>query len=418
MATEPHERILVVIGAGHLPILQQCADASPEYERIEVSSPGAGAARIDAEAEVRRHSYVLTHDGRLGGPGLDVILDGADGAQFVLIGEPHKTDQLNRFVGDLFELLHERDGFDRLIVEQDGLIMDRLCAPGVRGDLEAIRAAVREHPEALHFGADEELALYARVGRLSGAASPIWGVDRIHDASLALEALGATRPGMPGELAAMAAAARVAGPDFLGTPDDEFDRFLEGVSLENGSDDADVLDALRVSREDFLAYHAEHAPYEAWGFAANERREELMKTRFVARCRRPVADGAGPVRAVAKMGHWHMTRGIGPGSVPTFGNFLADVARMNGFGSISIAVEPVNVAGRHRSITDHAAYAPLTAAADPGTWIVVDLRSLRGFVQAGMMEVSPETREMIFGFDLLLLMGGTDAGEATWAAAP
>jgi hypothetical protein len=38
----PDERILLVIGAGHLPILRHCMLASPEYELVEVSEYLAG----------------------------------------------------------------------------------------------------------------------------------------------------------------------------------------------------------------------------------------------------------------------------------------------------------------------------------------------------------------------------------------
>lgn len=36
ITASPHERILVIIGAGHLPILRHCVQASPEYELVEV----------------------------------------------------------------------------------------------------------------------------------------------------------------------------------------------------------------------------------------------------------------------------------------------------------------------------------------------------------------------------------------------
>ena len=36
--TEPGDRLLLVIGAGHVPILKQAADSSPEYRLVEVRS--------------------------------------------------------------------------------------------------------------------------------------------------------------------------------------------------------------------------------------------------------------------------------------------------------------------------------------------------------------------------------------------
>ena len=33
----PGERLLIIYGAGHVPILRHCAEASPEYDLVEVS---------------------------------------------------------------------------------------------------------------------------------------------------------------------------------------------------------------------------------------------------------------------------------------------------------------------------------------------------------------------------------------------
>lgn len=51
--------------------------------------------------------------------------------------------------------------------------------------------------------------------------------------------------------------------------------------VEKGSDGAAMLHALRVSRQDFLAWGTEHRSDVPWRFAANERREELLKIRFL-----------------------------------------------------------------------------------------------------------------------------------------
>src|SRR5262245_41275946 len=52
--------------------------------------------------------------------------------------------------------------------------------------------------------------------------------------------------------------------------------------------------------------------------------------------------------------------------------------------------------------------------AAPDKWQIVDLRPLRGYVHDGSLSVKGAARETIFGFDLLLLMGGTDEGRTTW----
>jgi hypothetical protein len=45
----PDERLLLLIGGGHVPILRHCAQASPEYELVEVTEYlGAGSSDTSA----------------------------------------------------------------------------------------------------------------------------------------------------------------------------------------------------------------------------------------------------------------------------------------------------------------------------------------------------------------------------------
>ncbi len=317
----------------------------------------------------------------------------------------------------LFEALHGRLGFQHLVVEQDGLIMNRLAAAGAGGGLAAVRSEAAKHPEALHFGTDEELALITEVCRISDAPDPVWGVDRVHDATLALEALleAAESEADREKIRAVLAEARKS-PDasFIREPNAAFDELLGSLDPPAGSPAAEVLSALTISRDDFRAYATKHERGDPWGFLANQRREELMKSRFLEHYRRATAGGEELPKAVAKLGHWHIMRGLGPGNVPTFGDFLVDVTRFNGTDAVSINIQPVNEPGRHWSITDYPEYAPVTGVADPDRWMLVDLRPLRGYVHSGALPVSSELRQMVFGFDLLLLLGGTDPGRTTW----
>jgi hypothetical protein len=141
-----------------------------------------------------------------------------------------------------------------------------------------------------------------------------------------------------------------------------------------------------------------------------------MKTRFLDHYRRAVAEGEPLPKALVKLGHWHITRGRNPGGIPSVGNLLVDIARFHGLSALSINIQPVNPPGRHWSITDYPEYAFLEPVADPARWQVLDLRPLRGPLHAGSLIVSPEAHDMIFGFDLLLLLGGTDRAQVTWEA--
>ena len=419
------QRILVIIGAGHLPILRHCVETSPEVQLVEVASlmeaPRTPVPAVDAAELVRSHTYDLEHGEALGGPGLEFLLRETAEAQFVLIGEPHNVDQVNRFTGQLFAALGPAHGFRYLVTEQDGAIMDRLTAEGVRGDLEAVRERARRYPDAFHFDTDEELALLAKVGRLSDAEQPLWGVDRVHDAGLGLEVLleEASSDVDSARIAPVIEAARnhaASGTDqpFMTGDHPGFRTLLRDLAFEPGTRGAEMLHALRVSREDWLAWQADRAPGEPWGLQANARREQLMKSRFLARYRWAVAGGEAEPRAIAKMGQWHIRRGSNPGNTPTLGSFLVEVARFHDRQALSINIQPVNRLGRHWSITDYDDYDLFREVADPDRWRLVDLRPLRGYVHSRALRVPADLRTMIFGFDLLLLLGGTDPGRATW----
>lgn len=424
------ERILVVIGAGHLPILRHCVETSPEYDLIEVAALADGpkdrVPPVDAEQLLRAHTYELAEAGAAANPGLDFILAEAADAQFVLLGEPHNTDQVNHLAATLLELLHERLGFGYLVTEQDGLLMDLLAGPGVRGNLAALRQQARRHRGALHFRTDSELELLAEVGRIADAAHPIWGIDRILDAELGLEALLASSSSSSSvadreRIRAVLDEARRFGQDranadrrFISSQSAGLDSLLGDLQPEPGSKAAEILHALRVSRQDLRAYEVRHDPGEPWGFQANERREELMKTRFLDHYRRAVAAGETLPKALVKLGHWHVTRGHNPGSVPSVGNLLSEIARFNGRRALSINIQPVNPPGRHWSITDYPDYALFATVGDPTKSQLVDLRPLRGYLHAGSLSVSEDVRRVIFGYDLLLLLGGTDRGQVTW----
>ena len=424
-----NERILAIVGAGHLPILRHCVETSPEYELVEVSSvlrseSGSAPAAVDAAELVRRHTTEIGRDGELGGEGLERLLREAERSQFVLLAEPHNTDQVNQITGELFELLHERAGFRHLVTEQDAAIMERLIAPGVRGDLDAVRAVARRSPRALHFDTDAELALIATVGRVSDAPDPIWGVDRVLDAEVGLEAvLGVTESERDrerileviGEARSFSPAAGKGVPQrYLTSDSPRLEALLADLRPAPESRAAELLDALRISREDLRAYEMEHPPGEPWGYPANLRRELLMKDRFTRHYRRAVAAGEPKPRAIAKLGHWHIVRGHNRGNVSSLGSFLVDLARFHGMAALSIAIQPVNRPGRHWSITDYPEYAPLTDVADPERWLLVDLRPLRAHVHTGTLDVSAEAHAEIFGYDLLLFLGGTDRGRITW----
>lgn len=80
-------------------------------------------------------------------------------------------------------------------------------------------------------------------------------------------------------------------------------------------------------------------------------REHSMKRVFMERYREAQEAGDHLPRVIAKMGHWHLFRGIYRGNVPTFGNFLSEFAISNGMDSFLISTTESFEGRRSREIS-------------------------------------------------------------------
>ena len=377
----------------------------------------------------------LTEEG-LKGPGLDFIIREAAGARYVLLGEPHNTDEVNRFTAALFVALQERHGFRYLALEQGPLIIQRYGSPPFRGNLAAIRRDVAAgYHRAMHFATDEELALLAAVGAASRAeGSPLWGFDRSLGAELGLSELAEALEDPKAKKRTLAVLeqareheARVEaehGPEeargerFLGADSAPFDELLATLDPPSGSRAATILQQLRSSRRDLRRYQVEHPPGEPWGYLSNLDREELMKRNFASHLREAKRSSSETPKVLVKAGHWHVVQGRNRGNVMTLGTALDGAADLAGSDSFSIAITVANEPGQHWTITDFEDYAFIHHVADPGAWKIVDLRPLHPWIHAGELELPKPALEYVWGYDALLILGNTRRGTHTWIGRP
>lgn len=407
--------------------------AAAQANEAGVSAKAEQLAR--ARAIVEANTLPLDfRDGRLSGPGWTRLVEQAGAAQFVLIGEPHNTRELNEFVALLFSELHENHGYNHLVLEQDPYLVEAIESAAESGGVAAVGEYARTHPLGFHFFGDAELGLYALAARADiGAIANLWGVDRSLDLVPALRRARqlSSDPGLTAKIDAVIAASL----EYDAETRNAFDPETREKSRYMVSDTAEIdalaamlasaSDArlraigehLRLSREDLLEYQRKHPAEEPWGYRANLRREELMKSNFARHLQKARAAGEERPKAIVKMGGWHTTRGFNSGLVGSLGNAIEGLARLDGGGSISIDVTVANQPGQHWSITDYEDYAYVFPAVSPDHWTLVDLRPLRGHFLSGWIDLPKEARDQIFGFDYLLIMSGTQA-EATDIISP
>jgi hypothetical protein len=132
------------------------------------------------ETLLNTHSYSIElQDGELRGPGADLILKDASGAQFVALGEEHYNAIIPDITTALFASLHERYGYQFFMTEQDPVMMETISSSPARGDLAKIHALAQSYPMGFTFNSDEELKMLADIGRISTTSEdPIWGCDQ------------------------------------------------------------------------------------------------------------------------------------------------------------------------------------------------------------------------------------------------
>lgn len=379
-------------------------------------SAGAQPTTEDARERIREiltphaHPIGLSDAGRLTGPGADLLLEAAHSAQFFVIGEPHNVREVPRFTAALLDALRDRAGFRYLALEHGPLILSMLADSARGGGREAAMRAAARHPKALHFWTDPEVEMVVRAALTSrSVARPVWGLDQERGGRHALALLRdlapeALRPRIAGldRRAAEAEGAQADGVGAIAEP--WFGPALD--SLEAAWGPASGSRAARI----FEALHTSHQIFRQRGglgiYHSNRRRERYMKGRLVAGLAEAAGGeaGASVPRVVLKFGHWHASRGRSPGEVYTLGNFAAELAAARGLESFHIAVY---LLGDVWTLQDFPDYAPLADLGEADGWTLVDLRPLKPHLGVGDLEApTPELRDVILGYDAVLLMGG------------
>lgn len=381
------------------------------------------AQELPLDSLLRAHRHVITlGDAGLSGPGAELLVDAASAAQFVGVLEEHNVAALADFSAALFERLHQEHGFDYLAVEQGSVITRWLNEAPRRGDLGAMARMVASFPHALSFATDEELEMMARAARASDASTtPVWGVDQEFGALHILDRLHTLAPSRDARstVSALIDVARryetsrsgdtlylsqVAMPaDFAALPD---------LFAEAGTEAARLIEALRRTNRIYHNWYRAAVLDEPTAYENMREREHSMKLRFMERYREAQKAGDSLPRVVAKLGHWHLFRGIYRGNVPTFGNFLSEFAISNGLGSFLISTYVVGSPEGWRNTGG-----PLAAAAGEGTFTLIDLRPLRPLAHQGRIaDLSEGLERLLFRADAALIVRGGRTGGYRFAS--
>ena len=136
-----------------------------------------------------------------------------------------------------------------------------------------------------------------------------------------------------------------------------------------------------------------------------------MKHRFMEHYREARRSSDSLPKVLVKAGHWHTFRGMYQQHVPTFGNFVSELATSNGLGSFVLSTHVVDSPEEWRNTRN--ALARFSGSPTP---LVVDLRALRPLVHQGTVdEMEDGFADLVFRADAALVIPGGTTGAYTAA---
>ena len=213
----------------------------------------------------------------------------------MLIGESHFEHDTPLFADALFRMLEQDHGFHHLVVEQDGIGIEDILKPGVRGNLEATAAVARGAPDLIGFASDQDLGFLADVAAREHGPSPVWGLEQVQGAARYLEELDAKAPSpqVKAMIAPLLAEARKFDTrttlgDFLAAwtqrpcPGSGAGGGLQGPAPGSRADD--MLGGMVKSAEIYSYYRRADAG-EPVGLLSSTVRESWLKARWLRHCR-------------------------------------------------------------------------------------------------------------------------------------
>ena len=375
--------------------------------------------------EPHAHTIAL-EQGRLSGPGADLLLGTAAKAQFVGIGEEHNHRDIPAITTALFRTLHDRHGFDYFADEQDPVMMRTISAAPVRGDAGRIRALAQRYKHGFTFISDQELQMLADIGAISrGRGRPIWGCEQGFGVTHVLDRISpSARTAAARKLVAELRAESSAKEAVRDLPKGHYVATeslapkFEELSRAFASADPDtsfIADVPRQSNLIYSYYHRSTRGELPGAYSNSAVREEYMKKVCLAEYRHAERRDARAPKLLLKFGHWHLYDGWNPNNVTSLGNFFSNMARVNGTGYTSVATFATAYQGKPVWEIDRIAYLRVFRDVVPATgWRLVDLRPLReGPAFRQMRAIADSTgpnaradlHRLLYGFDFALFLG-------------
>ena len=375
-------------------------------------------------------TFALTvSDGKLAGPGAEVLRDQLPTAQFILFGEDHGFADSPII---LRALAHEARplGFKYHVVEVGPLSVDRIHATLKRDGVDGVHKLVHETPLGIPFLSLKDDLLLASdfLGEDAGGTPFLWGVDQefIGSPPFHLKRLVAIAPNDAARAAAqklldaeVTAAAKTAQQDFLLVHYGDADFDALAAQFKGNAEAGRIISELKESA----------AVYQLWmhghNYENNARRARLLAKNFLA-AYSAAADKEPKV--VFKMGIEHLMLGTTSNNTIDLGTLATDMARIRGKTALRIAFlpsgghnlafspQPGNPSTEQVYKSEEAAEFFRAIGIDPATlasdsWTLVPLEPIRQALDTkGIGKLKPGSRAILIGYDYVIATPDGKAG--------
>jgi hypothetical protein len=375
-------------------------------------------------------------NGRLNGPGADVLSRAARENQFIMVGEDHGFREVPQFVGALFATAQPA-GYRHLAVEVGPVTSRRLesmmRSPTAQQDLNAFLARYTPYTIPFFFWKEEAQMLEGVVKSVPSTRGVVWGLDQefIMSSTYTFERLAQIAPTKAARDLALELAATSAKEDTMmlesknpgavwmvaSTDADVAKLNAAFSSAPAGSEAAEALRELLVSREIYRMFNA------GTNYESNQKRDDLMKQHFLADYRAAQAHGERMPKAIIKLGANHVFRG--PSTTQSFeiGSFVPEFVETTGGKSFGIllvvakgtwnAFRPFGSDEADRvqkyDLLGSSEYEvfdmkSVLAASSENAWTIIDLRPVRALSQNGKLRgLDAKARRLLNSFDAVVV---------------
>ncbi|HNC44468.1 MAG TPA: hypothetical protein PLU80_09895 [Acidobacteriota bacterium] len=384
--------------------------------------------QVSETLRASRHVLKL-ENGKLTGPGADLLIRDARDSQFVFLGEEHFIAEVPRFAQALWSELTPA-GFEHLVIEVGPYTTPVLEAivkkPGYADQLKAIEA--RSGLAIPFYTLREEADFVAAVVQSSKSKIPVlWGLDQENAFAVPdlLERVAALANDEPAKQVAkrVLSEAQTANtkaiternPGLLAMMQmkpETFGELRTALASKSNAPALALVNGIEASKAIYDLY------FQGKGYESNLRREQYLKTNFIQAFREAQRQTGHSPKAMLKFGFNHAYRGRNAVEVHGIGNFIAEKAAAEGKSSLHVMV--IGGANTKNAAFDISQMAyglgnnetmaatwfqPIASVIDADQWTLVDLRPLRPILASGKIKgLHRNLEKVIWGFDLVVVL--------------